>query len=283
MPEKIPIELGDVQKTLLLPLWGRAAETHKARPLLIDTAAATIIDRIDFDFSKMSKNISKMTQVAWIMRSLYVDATVRKFMEKYPNATVVNVGCGLDTTFDRIDNGSVRWYDLDLPDVIALRRIFIQESERRKFIACSLLEDTWHSQIKTEDGFMFIAAGVLYYFEEYRVKKLFKTIADLFPVSEIVFDASSPFGVRVANKVVIKNSGMDESSSLKWGLKDAKKIESWDDRIEILDICPMFKDLRKKLRFRNRLGPFISDVLKIQYMVHLKFRSSNNYDRRVNR
>lgn len=274
MPEKIAVELGNVQKTLLLPLWGRAVETQKPRPLLVDKAAAAIIDRIDFDFSAMAKNISTMTQVAWIMRSLYVDAAIKKFSEKYPLATMVNIGCGLDTTFERVDNGSFYWYDLDLPDVIQLRRNFIRESERRKFVACSFLDDKWSQELMVVENVLFMAAGVFYYFEEYQIRELFKKIADLFPCSEVVFDASSPIGVRVANKVVIKSSGMDEGSFLRWGLKSVREIESWDDRIKILDECPMFKNLRRELPFRNRLGPFISDALKIQYMVHLRFAKS---------
>ena len=81
----------------------------------------------------LTDNLSDLTQMAWIMRSLCIDETVRIFLEKYPQGTIVNIGCGLDTTFDRIDNGTVRWYDLDLPDVIELRRQFIGETERRSY------------------------------------------------------------------------------------------------------------------------------------------------------
>jgi O-methyltransferase involved in polyketide biosynthesis len=116
-----------VQKTLLLPLWGRAVETRKSHPLLEDRAAARIIDSIDYDFSTIAGNINPVTQYAWIARSIHIDRTIRRFLRDYPKATVVNLGCGLDTTYDRVDNGSLHWYDLDLPDVIELRRRFVQE------------------------------------------------------------------------------------------------------------------------------------------------------------
>jgi O-methyltransferase involved in polyketide biosynthesis len=157
---------------------------------------------------------------------------------------------------------------LDLPDVIELRREFIHENERREFIASSFLDDAWLHQLKIEDNILFIAAGVLYYFEEYQIKGFFKKIADLFPESEMVFDASSPLGIKMANKMVIKNGGMDETSFLKWGLKNAKEIRLWDHRIEILEEYPLFKNMRKA--FKNKMGAWMSDTFKMQYMVHLK-------------
>jgi O-methyltransferase involved in polyketide biosynthesis len=125
VPGKIEIDLSDVQKTLLLPLWGRAVETRKKNPMLVDTAAVGIIDRIDYDFSTIANSMSPISQLAWVVRCLHIDRTIKQFLRTHPNATLVNIGYGLDTTFQRIDNGTLVWYDLDLPDVIALRKKLI--------------------------------------------------------------------------------------------------------------------------------------------------------------
>jgi O-methyltransferase involved in polyketide biosynthesis len=101
MATSSPLKLGSVQKTLLLPLWGRAVETGKSHPLLVDPTAARIIDLIDYDFSTIATNISFVSQLAWIARSLHIDRTIRRFLEEHPMATIVNLGCGLDTTFER--------------------------------------------------------------------------------------------------------------------------------------------------------------------------------------
>src|SRR5215468_8482667 len=106
-------ELRSVQKTLLLPLWGRAVEARKARPFLLDATADRIITGIDYDFSAIARNISYITRLARIARSLHTDRTTRTFLDRHPEATVVNLGCGLDTTFERVDNGRLRWFDLD--------------------------------------------------------------------------------------------------------------------------------------------------------------------------
>ena len=262
------LELGSVQKTLLLPLWGRAVETGKARPLLVDRAAADIIAAIDYDFSTIARNISPITRLAWIARSLHTDRTIRKFLARNAGATIVNLGCGLDTTFDRVDNGRLRWVDLDQPDVIELRTRFIPESARRRSIACSILDDGWLSQVTAP--VMFVAGGVLYYLHEAELRTLFGRLADAFPGAEILFDACSPRGLRMANKKVIEGGGMDEAAMLKWALARASDLEAWDSRIAVIAEYGVFRNFKGGLSIGEKVGTTISDALRIMSMVHLR-------------
>jgi O-methyltransferase involved in polyketide biosynthesis len=273
MKNRIDVELGNIQKTLLLPLWGRAVETQKQEPLLIDKTAVEIVGKIDCDFSAMSKNLSAVSLYGWIRRSILIDKVIKQFLEKHPKATIVNIGCGLDTTFERIDNGIIHWYDLDMPDVIELRRKFIQETERRKYITSSFLDYSWLNGLFIEDDILFIAAGVFYYFDESEIKGFVRKIADLFPGSEIIFDAASPTGIKMANKMVIRRSGMDEKSFLKWGLKSSKTIQSWDKRIIVLKEVSLFEHARKGHDLKTKIGLLISDIFKMQYMIHLKIKN----------
>ncbi|MBN2402145.1 MAG: class I SAM-dependent methyltransferase [Spirochaetes bacterium] len=269
MTKNIRVELGNIQKTLLLPLWGRAFEYHKKQPLLIDKTANEIINKISYDFSAITKNISEISQIGWIARSLIFDKIIKQFIKKHPEAIIVNIGCGLDTTFERIDNGHISWYDLDLRDVIELRKKFIKETKRRKFIISSFFDNGWIKKLGKKNNILFIAAGVFYYFEESQIKEFFIKIAHLFPGSEIAFDATS--NIKMANKMVIKSGGMDEKSFLRWGLKNSKNIELWDNKIKILNEYPMFRDITKSnLNLKNKIGTFISDLLKMQYIVHFK-------------
>ncbi len=270
MPEKITLELGDIQKTLLLPLWGRAIETQKKKPLLIDKTALSIIQSIPYDFTTITQNISKISQASWIARSIYFDQKIKAFISRYPEATIVNVGCGLDTTFDRIDNGKLHWFDLDLPDVIDLRKQYIPETDRRKFIAASVFDQEWFSAINVTEHLMLIFAGVLYYFEEKDIKQLFKRFADTFPGVEIIFDYSSDRGVDLANKMVIKRGGMDESAKLVWGIQDIHEMGSWNIGIKVLDSIPMFHDHKKNYPFYKRVGMNISDSMKIMSLAHIR-------------
>lgn len=181
----------------------------------MDRTALEIVGKIDYDFSTIPSNLSPLSQAAWIMRSLYVDDILKTFLARRPRGTVVNIGCGLETNFERVDNGLLTWFDLDLPDVIALRQQFLKENERRNFLTGSFLDDAWLDQIQVTDGVLFVAAGVFYYFEESDIKSFFMRLADRFPGCEMVFDVSSPTGVKVANKRVIESAGLDERSYLK--------------------------------------------------------------------
>ena len=271
MAEKISIELGNIQKTLLFPLWGRANETKREKPFLKDNTAVEIINNIDFDFTTFENKINKLTEFTWIARSLNIDSTISHYLFIHPDATIVNIGCGLDTTFDRVDNGLLKWYDLDLPDVMMLRKEFIHDGGRRKSITCSFLDDSWFDQIKGSKNILFIAAGVFYYIEENEIRKFLIKLADNFPESELFFDAASKRGLKAANERVIKEVGMDENSMLKWGVDSTKVIQSWDRRIQVLNEYPIFKKVRNKLHLKGRLATLMSDVLNIMYMVHLKF------------
>jgi O-methyltransferase involved in polyketide biosynthesis len=272
MTQQVKINLGDVQKTLFLPLWGRAEESKKQKPMLVDETALKIIEQVDFDFSQITRNIDELSQIAWIKRSLFCDRVVKGFLMRHPQGTIINIGCGLDTTFERIDNGKLKWYDLDLPDVIALRKKFVKENERRKFIASSFLEKDWLVNIEVIENVLFIAAGVFYFFEEQEIQNFIVRLIETYPGSEIIFDVSSPLGVRIANKKVVESSGLDEKSHLVWGLENKKEILAWDTRIKIIGTYYYFRTLR--IGIRNLLMGTLSDFLGIQYMLHLRLGSS---------
>lgn len=268
MTEQIKTDLGSVQKTLFLPLWGRAEESKKRNPLLVDETAVRIIGQINFDFSQITQNIDDLTQIAWIKRSLFCDRVVKEFLNRFPAGTIINIGCGLDTTFERTDNGKLKWYDIDLPDTIEIRKKFVQESERRKFIAASFLEEQWLESIQVVENVLFIAAGVFYYIEEPKLKEFLIRLIDRYPGSEILFDVASPLGVRVANKKVIESAGLDKRSHLIWGLEKTEALLSWDPRIEIIHTYYYFQTQVRGLR--NKLMGMLSDYLRIQYLIHLR-------------
>ena len=255
-----------------MPLWGRAVESQKKMPGLVDRMAVEIINKIDYDFTLFERKMNWVSQFSWVARSMHVDKTILEFIKKNPKATIVNMGCGLDTTFERIDNGQMMFYDLDLPEVIHLRKIFFQENERRKTISSSFLENKWLSQLQGNEDILFIAAGLFYFFDKNLVRDFFITIANYFPGSELFFDIASPLGIKLANKKVLKNSGMNETSLLKWGIKNPKLFEKWDERIQLVKEFPIFEGLKTGLPFKEKCGVWISDLLKIMSMVHLRIK-----------
>jgi len=263
-------DLGSVQKTLLLPLWGRAVETRKPNPMMVDETAVRILDQAGYDFSMIAANMSFVTQLAWVVRCVHSDRTLRAFLARNPDATVVNLGCGLDTTFERVDNGRLQWFDLDLPDVIALRRTFIHESERRRFLAFSLLDAAWLDCVNRARPVFFTAMGVLYYIPGPDLRSLLKNVADAIPASEMIFDACSAFGLRTANRRVIRDGGMSDSAKLVWAIENPHELETWDKRIALLESYPLFRGAKRGRSFKEKWGMLMSDTLRVMTMVHLR-------------
>src|ERR1700760_3875946 len=157
------VELGQVQETLFIPLVGRAEETKKRRPLLGDPKAVEILESVGFDWSKYSRAGGWTT----VLRSATFDIWVKNFLAENPGGSVVELGTGLNTRFERVDNGAVHWIDLDLPDTIALRRRFFADTGRRRMIAASLADEDWLAAAEQLPGpHFFVSDGVLTYLTE---------------------------------------------------------------------------------------------------------------------
>ncbi len=269
MTQKIRVKKGTVEETLLLPLWGRAYETQRRHPRLIDEKAVEIIKSIDYDFSDIEKTQS-LSQHGWVARSLHIDKMAREFIEKHPGATIVNIGCGLDTTFSRIDNGKILFYELDLPDVITLRKNFYQDSDRYISIASSFLETAWFENIVVRDGLLFLAGGVLMYFEEEQIREFFIAVANHFGTCDFYFDALSPACMKMAKKAVLKKGGMGMTLENGWGLKPVEMLETWDNRIRVVDTIPIHKGAKTGISLRQKIALTISDLLGFCSMVHMR-------------
>ncbi len=189
--EKIKVNLSGVSQTLLGPLWSRAKISRDHNSLFYDAKAVELIGKIDYDFSTRDKVIPGYLSSLFVARAKQFDDKIRAYIREHPRTSVVNIGAGLDTTFYRVDNGLIHWYDLDLPAVIALRKQLLSEPDRVTYIAKSFLDQSWCKDINTENGVFMIAGGLLRYFEESQVRQFFSSLADNLPGSEIVFDVES--------------------------------------------------------------------------------------------
>jgi O-methyltransferase involved in polyketide biosynthesis len=122
--ENISIDKKSVSITLFIPLCPKAFETKRKHPIIIDNKAVEIIDSLDFDTKPY---LQKRAYHSAIVRTYLIDNGVKKFIKENPTGTIINLGCGLDTRITRVDNGQLKWIDLDLPEVIDLRRRFFPE------------------------------------------------------------------------------------------------------------------------------------------------------------
>jgi O-methyltransferase involved in polyketide biosynthesis len=250
MTAKLKIELGEVQKTLLIPLWGRAVEYDRPDALVKDRFAREVTEKLDFDFAKMSR-LPPQAMINCAIRAHHFDTAVREVIARHPDATFINIGAGLDTTFQRVDNGRIHWYDLDLPDSMALRRRLIPETDRNVFIAKSVFDPSWYSDIKVRGSQVFLmAGGVFVYLEEKEIRRLLLDLIREFPGSEIMFETYTKFMVWLRNKILAKGSFKSEvMSDFRWGVGSAKAIAKWDPRIRVLDQFSFYTRLGETRRW----------------------------------
>ncbi|MGM9541038.1 class I SAM-dependent methyltransferase [Anaerovibrio sp.] len=216
------IKLNGVEETMLIPLWCRAHETTaKERPLIQDDMAVQIVQRIDYNFEQFAS--SKMSQTGVAVRSSILDKAAGDFFLQYPDAVCINLACGLDTRFYRLDNGQIDWYDIDLPDVMAVRQQLIPDSNPRLHsITGSILEEQWTAFIDTANRpVLIIMEGAAMYFSEDEMKLLFQILSSHFMPATMLIEVMPPF--------VIKNQkhhdAVDKQKApFKWGINDGRKI-----------------------------------------------------------
>lgn len=165
-------------------------------------------------------------------------------------------------------------YDIDLPDVIAIRQALIPETARSHCIAQSIFDMTWVPEIPSlPDGILFIAGGVLPYFPARVVKHLLSQLADHFAGGEIIFDTVSQLGKFLGNRI-IKSTGM-KSAVNHWALSNATKLLHWDGRLELVEQYPLFSRIPRDATWGNSLLRTVNQIDKYHVinMVHLKFRA----------
>ena len=158
---------------------------------------------------------------------------VRDYLKDHPNAAVVNLGCGLDNTGRACDNGRCKIYNLDFPDVIALRQQLLPAGEREQNIPCDLKDTAWFSEIDTSNGAVFFASGVFYYFLTEQVKALVQAMADAFPGGVLVFDAANRTAVKMIAKTWLKSAKIKDVGAY-FAVSDAPhEIGAWDSRLQV--------------------------------------------------
>lgn len=221
--------------SLLIPLYIRYIESQRPDALLRDEKAGEIIRKLNLGESFLAQTqVQAEVQVSILLRNRQFDRMAIYYLSRHPDAVVVHVGCGLDTRFERVDNGQVEWYDLDLPEIVNLRRQIIgNEADRYHLLQYSVLDPAWMDAIPRNGprSFMCLAEGVFMFFAEAQVRSLVLQLRNTFPTSELAFDAFSPFYVWGNNRRVAHTKIGAEA---RWALKDGKDLEDWGDGIHLI-------------------------------------------------
>ena len=275
---KYKIEKNTVQETLIIPLYSRKLCSELYPSIYRDETAVRLIDKIDYDFSDAAKSSRELMQrfgsLEVAMRQNDLAFEVRDYLKTHPNAAVVNLGCGLDGTGRACDNGSCKIYNLDYPDVIAVRNELLPAGEREENIPCDLNDTEWFTKIDASNGAIFFASGVFYYFLTEQVKALVQKTADAFPGGVLVFDAANRTAVKMIAKTWLKSAKIKDVGAY-FAVSDAQKeLSPWDNRLRVTSRGYMlgYDDLRDPsvsgfFRFLAKVG---DNALKMQ-IVKIEF------------
>jgi O-methyltransferase involved in polyketide biosynthesis len=265
--DKVKIhDLTGVSETLLIPLYYRAAESQRPDAILKDDKAAEMVKAIDYDFSRAKG--SATDQVFRMMLARQFDRFARGFLEAHPDGAIVDAGCGLDTRFWRLDNGALRWFELDLPEVIALRQQLLGETPRRTCLAASVFDLSWMDAVApvAANGVLVLAEGVFPYLERADVQRMVQELQRRFPGAELVFDAYSPF--------VIAMHRLDPASravalQVSWGVKNGRELESWGTGIQLLHEWFHFDEREPRLGAAQWLR-FVPGLRRVASILHYR-------------
>lgn len=234
---KYHIEKNTVPETLVIPLYGRKMCSELFPHLFRDETAIRLLDQIDYDFSTLAqKSQSTVQQFGFLevaMRQNDLAWEVRDYLKKHPKAAVVNLGCGLDDTGRNCDNGRCKLYNLDFPDVIAVRDALLPADEREENIPCDLNDYSWFDRIDASEGAVFFAAGVFYYFLTEQFQTLVQAMAQAFPGGRLVFDAAGKAAVKMMLKTWIRDAEIQDVGAY-FSVSDARReLSPWAPGLQV--------------------------------------------------
>ena len=228
--QKYHIEKNTVQETLIIPLYGRKVCSDRFPHLFKDPEAERICSMLDYDFAekgkRMESGIGLFGALEVAQRQYDIACEVKEYLEAHPDAAVVNLGCGLDDTFRKCDNGTCRGYNIDMPDVIKLRNELLPEKDREKNLGYDLNDERWMDEINAGEGAIFYATGVFYYFKTEDVKALFCRLAKRFPGAVIVFDACNRRGAKMMTKTWLREAGISDVRVF-FSLESHEELKNW--------------------------------------------------------
>lgn len=218
------------KETLLITLWAKAGESLLPDSLLKDRFAAEAAARIDYDFARLKVDRDLMVGLA--MRAHILDGWTRDFLSRHGDALVLHLGCGLDSRVFRIDPlPGVDWYDVDYPEVIALRRKLYPARANYRLVGSSVTEPGWLADIPRDRPAMIVAEGLLPYLPEEEVPLLFEQLVRHCGSGEIVFDAYSPLGLKL---IALQPSIRATGAVLQWALGDPAELERQVPGLELV-------------------------------------------------
>ena len=263
------MKINNESKTLFIPLLGKA-KMSKENIFLKDPKAEEIISNINYDFNSLKQ--SKWLSMYMSLRAYLIDELCNKYIENHPNATIVHLGCGLDSRCLRVNQNYNIWYDIDYENVIEIRKKYFEEDSKYKMIGSSILDFKWLDKVKNNQNVIVIAEGLTMYLKEEEIKELITKLNKKFKFVHLIFDAYSKKGVKMSK---IKNPVNQMEAKIKYGIDKPEDFLKLNKNLEYVDIHLIKKEDNKlhgltKFIFNNIYCGKISHLIYKIYEFNLK-------------
>ncbi len=275
--EKYHIEKNTVQETLVIPLYGRKVCSERFPQLFSDPEAERICAMLDYDFSEKGRRMESAAGLFGALevaqRQYDIGCEVKDYLKDHPKASVVNLGCGLDDTFRKCDNGLCRGVNIDMPDVIAVRDRLLPAGDREENLGFDLNSEAWMDRIDAANGAVFFATGVFYYFRTGDVQALFRKMAGRFPGAVLVFDCCNRRGARLMMKTWLKEAGIRDVGAF-FSLEDPDELKAWGTRFASVtsrSYMRGYRDIYHEVGLFYRLMIRFCDRLVRMVIVRIRF------------
>ncbi len=248
------LKFGDIQETALIPLAIKASETARPNARIRDPMAKKIIDTLGVDVSKYDPFLSHEGVVA---RTILFREQLSRLLVQYPNAVCINLGCGFDDKFSQVDNGTLQWFDVDLPDQIAVRRKVYQDRERCTMLDGDALDGWWTASIPKSEQYIVVMEGVLEYFSKAQVRTCLKMLCDSFPHGYLLAELHSPMLEKHGkHHDAVKHT----NATFGWGTKSGREYLALEPRLRLLSETSYNEEM-KKYTLRGRLFAIVGKNL----------------------
>lgn len=265
-------EFSAIENTLFIPLLGRIYASEHFPNILYDKKALSLKGALPKDaLNNGSQN--QYTLLASASRSANMDRYIQRFLLHKPGGVIAELGCGLETTYYRNDDGYTRWYAIELPEVMAYRNTLLPKPERQECFVGDAFADDWIRRIRIDvpnAPMLVTAGGLFHYFEEEKVLDLLRMLQSLGNV-EVVFDSVNKIGMDMMRKKYMKQMGHADARMFFYVDSAAELARKIGDDICTITEEPYYHHIDKAgLKLSTKLSMSVSDRLRMVKMMHVK-------------
>ncbi|MBR7087297.1 MAG: class I SAM-dependent methyltransferase [Prevotella sp.] len=263
--------LQGVADTLYIPLVARISVSKQFPDYFYDAKELSLEPTIPEKWQHIMEASKEYENMAAVARYFNLDNMARQFMAQHEQCNIVNLGAGLDTGFHRLSATNAIFYEVDLPDVIEIRRRVLGEQTGEVLIGCDMFDLSWTTRIDCSLPTLLMASGVFQYFKHERLQTFIDDLKKAFPQGELAFDATTQIGIKVANSYVRRLGKRDAYMPF---YINSSRAFARKTQTKLLASHPFFTDTRrilgKWLKATTRFLMFWGDLLKMSKILHLQ-------------